>query len=62
MDYSLPGFPIYGVFQARVLEWVAISFSRRSRGDAQIKNLARSQHLGVFPLPFCGCDVGLIDQ
>ena len=30
MDYSLPGFSIHGIFQARVLEWVVISFSRRS--------------------------------
>ena len=27
MDCSLPGSSIHGVFQARVLEWVAISFS-----------------------------------
>ena len=26
MDYSLPGFSVHGIFQARVLEWVAISF------------------------------------
>ena len=30
MDCSLPGFSIHGIFQARVLEWVAISFSRGS--------------------------------
>ena len=30
MDYSLPGFSVHGIFQARVLEWVAISFSRQS--------------------------------
>ena len=30
MDCSLPGFSIRGIFQARILEWVAISFSRRS--------------------------------
>ena len=30
MDCSLPGSSIHGIFQARVLEWVAISFSRRS--------------------------------
>ena len=29
-DCSLPGFSIHGIFQARVLEWVAISFSRES--------------------------------
>ena len=30
MDCSLPGSFIHGIFQARVLEWVAISFSRGS--------------------------------
>ena len=30
MDCSLPGFSVHGVFQARVLEWVAIAFSRGS--------------------------------
>ena len=30
MDCSLPGFSVRGIFQARVLEWVAISFSRGS--------------------------------
>ena len=30
MDYSLPGSSIHGIFQARILEWDAISFSRRS--------------------------------
>ena len=30
MDCSLPGSSAHGIFQARVQEWVAISFSRRS--------------------------------
>ena len=30
MDYSLPGSTVQGIFRARILEWVAISFSRRS--------------------------------
>ena len=30
MDCSLPGFSVHGIFQARVLQWVAISFSRGS--------------------------------
>ena len=29
MDYSLPGSSIHGIFQARVLEWVAIAFSKK---------------------------------
>ena len=27
MDCSLPGSSIHGIFQARVLEWIAIAFS-----------------------------------
>ena len=30
MDYSPPGSPVRGVSQARILEWVAISFARGS--------------------------------
>ena len=30
MDYSLPGSSVHGIFQARILEQVAISFSRAS--------------------------------
>ena len=30
MDCSLPGFSVHGIFQARVLEEVAITFSRGS--------------------------------
>ena len=28
MEYSLPGSSVHGIFQARVLEWDAIAFSR----------------------------------
>ena len=30
MDYSLPDSFVHGIFQARILEWLAISFSKRS--------------------------------
>ena len=30
MDCSLPGFSVRGILQARILEWVTISFSRES--------------------------------
>ena len=30
MDCSLPGSSVHGIFQAKVLEWVAISFSSGS--------------------------------
>ena len=38
MDCHLPGSFIYGIFQARVLEWVAISFSR---GSSRPRNLTQ---------------------
>ena len=30
IDGNPPGSPVPGILQARILEWVAISFSRRS--------------------------------
>ena len=30
MDHSPPGSSVHGIFQARILEWVAIPFSRGS--------------------------------
>ena len=30
MDYSLPGSSVHGILQARILEWVTITFSRGS--------------------------------
>ena len=36
MDCSLPGSSVHGIFQARVLEWVAIAFSRLVSNRQQI--------------------------
>ena len=36
MDCSLPGSSIHGIFQARVLEWVAIAFSNSVSSTFQI--------------------------
>ena len=38
MDCSLPGSSAHGIFQARVLEWVAISVSRISNTIHQLQN------------------------
>ena len=32
MDCSLPGSSVHGIFEVRILEWIAISFSRGSSG------------------------------
>ena len=39
MDCSLPGSSVHGIFQARVLEWVAIAFSGMARNAAAAKLL-----------------------
>ena len=36
MDYSLPGSSAHGIFQARVLEWVAIAFSVTTAKNLQL--------------------------
>ena len=48
MDCSLPGFSVHGIFQARVLEWVAISFSR---GSSQPRDRIGSPTLEADALP-----------
>ena len=35
MDCSLPGFSVHGILQAKILEWVAIFFSR---GSSQLRD------------------------
>ena len=42
MDYSLSGSSVHGIFQARVLEWIAISFSR---GSSQPRNRTWVSHI-----------------
>ena len=48
MDCSLPGSSIHGIFQAGVLAWVAISFSR---GSSQTRDQTRSHTLQADTLP-----------
>ena len=41
MDGSLPGSSVHGILQARILEWVAIPFSR---GSSQPKDQTQVSH------------------
>ena len=44
MDYSPPGSSVHGILRARILQWVAIPFSRgssRPRGGTQVSCIAR---------------------
>ena len=51
MDYSPPGSSIHRIFQARILEWVAISFSWRSSQLRDQTRVSASPVLAVGPLP-----------
>ena len=42
MDCSLSGSSVHGIFQARVLEWIAISFFR---GSSRPRNRTRVSHI-----------------
>ena len=45
MDCSPPGFSVHGISQGRILEWVAIPFSRgssRPRDQTQVSRIAGS--------------------
>ena len=53
MDCSLPGSSVHGIFQARVLEWVAIAFSTdtiiRKKKQNDVKKGDGAQTNGVPP-------------
>ena len=59
MDSSLPGSSIHGIFQARILEWVAISFSRGSswpRDRTWVScTSGRLYHMSHLGRPKCQC-------
>ena len=60
MECSLPGSSVHGILQARILEWVAIPFSRGSsqpRDPTQFSCIAevksphfKNQYSGVFSI------------
>ena len=68
MECSLPGSSVCGIFQARVLEWVAIAFSM-TKLDSILKSrditLPTKVHLVkavVFPVVMCECESWTIKQ
>ena len=54
MDCSLPGFSVHGIFQARVLEWVVISFSRGSSRPRDRTQVSRIVDRCFYPLSHQG--------
>ena len=53
MDCSLPGSSVHGIFQARILEWVAISFSRGSSRPRDQIHITCISHIGRQILYHC---------
>ena len=51
MDSSLPSSSVHGIFQARILEWVAISYSRGSSYYIP-KPICRNTHTHTFRCSF----------
>ena len=70
MDCSLPGSSLHGILQARVLEWVAISFSRgssRPRDRTRVShipgrgfNLWATREVICICYTFCNCPTVLV--
>ena len=54
MDCSLPGSSVHGIFQASVLEWGAIVFSKRRKGSHEIVS---SRLWGSVFVQACSCFV-----
>ena len=66
MDYRLPGSSVHGIFQARILDWVVISFSRGyswSRDRNWVSCIvSRLYHLSYQGIPLCEICYILIKQ
>ena len=59
MDYSPPGSPVHDILQSRILEWVAIPFSRgssRPRGQIWVSRIA-GRFFTVWATREAPCDV-----
>ena len=53
MDYNLPGSSLHGIFQVRILEWVAISFTR-DLPDPGFKHTSPAWQVDPLPLSHLG--------
>ena len=51
MDCSLPGSSVHGIFQARVLEWGAIAFSKVEIGVWNSQEAGKAKHLFFLYIP-----------
>ena len=59
MDCSPPGSSVHGIFQVRILEWVAISFSR-DIPDPGIKPVFPAWQVDSLPLCYLGSPINTL--
>ena len=59
MDYSPPGFSVHGIFQARTLDWIAISFSRDSSWPRDLLGRQILYHGTTWEAPVTSITMGL---
>ena len=68
MDCNLPGSSVHGIFQARVLEWVAIAFSATPYLAFVICRFFNDGHFGPYDsdpyevIPHCSFDLHFCDN
>ena len=55
IDGSPPGSPVPGILQARILEWVAISFSNAWKWKVKVKSLS---HVRLLETPWTAAHQG----
>ena len=57
MDHSPPGFSVHGILQARIWEWVAVSFSKGSSQPRDRTCLSYASYIGKWVL-YHQCHLG----
>ena len=57
MGCSLPGCSVHGILQARILQWVAMPFSR-DRPDSGIEPRSPTLQIGFLPFELPGKPIG----
>ena len=63
MDYSPPGSSVHGISQPRILEWVAICYSRRSSWPRNRTCVSHVSYIGrqiLYPLSHLGSPVRIM--
>ena len=61
MDCSPSGSSLHGIFQTRILEWVAISYSRGSSQPRDQTHVSCISCIGRHSLPLCHLDTFKVD-